>query len=81
MAVCEACGNDYEGTFRLTTAAGEEHTFDTFECAISTVAPRCQHCDVQVIGHGIQHGTDVYCCAHCARESGVDSVSDNSTGT
>jgi hypothetical protein len=30
-----------------------------------------------VVGHGIEaQGNKIYCCAHCARKSGVQGVSD-----
>ena len=72
MATCEACGNEFDKTIEITVA-GETHTFDSFECAIHQLAPRCAHCGVTIVGHGIE-GPDasVYCCAHCARKSGVE---------
>jgi len=75
MATCEVCGNDYDKAFELTTA-GSTHTFDSFECAIHAVAPRCAHCGCAIIGRGVEAGGDVFCCAHCARETGQESVSD-----
>lgn len=76
MAKCEVCGNDYARSFEVTMD-GRRHTFDSFECAIHALAPRCAHCDCRVIGHGIEDGKRVYCCAHCARMVGVTGVSDN----
>lgn len=38
MARCEVCGNDYEHAFQVTTAKGNTHTFDSFECAIHKLA-------------------------------------------
>ena len=43
MPLCEVCGNDYDKAFSVTMA-GEEHTFDSFECAIHQLAPKCAHC-------------------------------------
>ena len=65
MSVCEVCGNDYDKAF-VVTAAGARHTFDSFECAIHLMAPRCEHCDCAVIGHGVEVDSHFYCCAHCA---------------
>lgn len=70
MATCETCGNEYEQTLTVSVAGGEEHVFDSFECAIFQLAPTCAHCGVRVVGHGIQAGEQVYCCAHCARVGG-----------
>ena len=70
MANCEVCGNDYDKAFEVV-AAGERHTFDSFECAIHRMAPVCEHCGCPTIGHGIESDGRFYCCAHCAREAGV----------
>ena len=51
MAMCEVCGNDYDKAFQVV-AAGHSHIFDSFECAIQAMAPRCDHCGVAIIGHG-----------------------------
>lgn len=67
MAECSVCGNEYEGAFTLTPAGGEQWTFDSFECAIHAIAPRCGHCECTVIGHGVHAGGVTYCCSHCAR--------------
>jgi hypothetical protein len=70
VATCEVCGNDYDKSFEVI-AAGAQHTFDSFECAIHALAPMCEHCGVRVIGHGSEVAGRFYCCAHCAREAGV----------
>jgi hypothetical protein len=66
MPKCEVCGNDYDKAFELI-AAGQRHTFDSFECAIQAIAPVCEHCKCRVIGHGTEVGGRFFCCAHCAR--------------
>lgn len=76
MARCDVCGNDYDKAFTISTANGGGGTFDSFECAIHAVAPTCAHCGCKVIGHGVEANGTVYCCAHCARESGEHGVSD-----
>jgi hypothetical protein len=75
MAVCEVCGNDYDKAFDVTKA-GETHTFDSFECAIEALAPRCAHCSCRIIGHGVESGDSIFCCAHCASEEGVGGLAD-----
>lgn len=77
MARCEVCGNDYGQNFTVVMQ-GHEHPFDSFECAIQALAPTCSHCNCRIIGHGVQHGDTIYCCAHCARASGVDDLRDHS---
>jgi hypothetical protein len=40
MAKCEVCDNQYDKTFEVLMA-GKTHVFDSFECAISALAPTC----------------------------------------
>jgi len=75
MAQCETCGNDYDQSFEVIMN-GQSHTFDSFECAIHALAPICSHCNCRIIGHGVQVHNTVYCCAHCARQSGENEVQD-----
>ena len=79
MSKCETCGNDYERAFQVVMD-GQSHTFDSFECAIHALAPKCAHCGCSVIGHGVQAGDVIYCCAHCARHFGAVMV-DHSPAT
>ena len=75
MATCEVCGNDYDKSFEVI-AAGQHHTFDSFECKISAMAPRCAHCDCRIIGHGVEVRDEMFCCAHCANHAGSSGVRD-----
>lgn len=75
MAKCEVCGNDYDKSFQVT-ANGTSHTFDSFECAMHALAPVCNHCGCRIVGHGVEANGSMYCCAHCARESGVSALAD-----
>jgi hypothetical protein len=75
MATCEVCGNDYDKAFSVS-AGGEEHIFDSFECAIHAMAPVCPHCGCRVIGHGVEASGSIYCCAHCAEQEGVSGAVD-----
>lgn len=75
MARCDQCGNDYDKAFELVKD-GRTWTFDSFECAIEAVAPRCAHCGCRVIGHGVEDNGTVFCCAHCASTSNVDGLRD-----
>ena len=76
MAQCEVCGNNYHLSFEVI-AAGVTHTFDSFECAIHALAPTCAHCGCRIIGHGMEADGTFYCCAYCARQSGVTDVKDH----
>lgn len=75
MAICDTCGNDYDKAFQVTKA-GKTMTFDSFECAIAAMAPRCAHCDCRVIGHGVEAAGKIYCCAHCAEQQSVSGLKD-----
>lgn len=75
MAECEVCGNDYDKPIEVTRD-GETHSFDSFECAIHMLAPRCEHCGCTILGHGHEAAGRMFCCAHCAAQQGVEGVSD-----
>ncbi len=76
MAKCDCCGNDYEKAFQVTMQ-GKTHTFDSFECAIHMLAPNCVHCGCRIIGHGVEDGDQIFCCASCARQMGVTGLTDS----
>ena len=75
MAVCDTCGNDYDKAFQVTKD-GKTHNFDSFECAIQKLAPTCEHCQVRIIGHGLEAQGRFFCCDHCAGQSGVKGLRD-----
>jgi len=77
MATCEVCGNEYDKAFTIIEPNGEEHTFDSFECAIHALAPACIHCGCRIVGHGVEQGDLIFCCAHCAKLAGVTGLRDH----
>jgi len=64
QGTCETCGNNYDRSFTVTVS-GKEHIFDSYECAIERLAPRCAHCEVTILGHGVESDDVIYCCDHC----------------
>jgi hypothetical protein len=72
---CEVCGNVYDKAFEVTMA-GATHIFDSFECAVEKLAPRCAHCRCRIIGHGLEKAGTMFCCAHCARAAGGSELRD-----
>jgi hypothetical protein len=79
---CDVCGNDYDKAFQITRL-GVTKSFDSFECAIHAMAPRCAHCDCAIVGHGVETPEAIYCCAHCAhhdhagdRQNGAETLRD-----
>ena len=75
MGTCVVCGNEYDKTFEVH-AGGRRLVFDSFECAIHALAPTCPHCGCRVIGHGVEARSQIFCCVHCARKSGVTGLDD-----
>jgi hypothetical protein len=75
MKPCETCGNTYDKAFEVKMG-GTTHVFDSFGCAIHMLAPRCNHCKVPIIGHGMEARGQYFCCAYCARQEGVDELAD-----
>lgn len=53
------------------------YLFDSFECAIHKLAPNCVQCGVRILGHGMQAGDDIFCCANCARTAGKEGLIDH----
>jgi hypothetical protein len=75
MAICEVCGNDYDKAFQVQMD-GTTHTYDSFECAIHALAPRCAQCGVRVTGHGLEKQGSIFCCGHCAGAAGASELRD-----
>lgn len=75
--VCATCGNKYARMFEVVTHDGQRRFFDSFECAIHLVAPTCDHCGCRIVGHGLEAGTAMYCCANCARSAGERALVDH----
>lgn len=72
---CATCGNRYDKAFEITRD-GQPWTFDSFECAIAALAPKCDHCGCTIIGHGLEEDGVMFSCAHCAGQAGVTGLRD-----
>jgi len=75
MAKCDACGNEYDKSFQVVMD-GKSHVFDSFECAIHSLAPTCGHCGVRIVGHGLEKDGRIFCCDHCAEREGITELRD-----
>lgn len=64
---CEVCGNQSVTCFKVYLGR-EKHVFDSFECAIYAMMPKCAHCRCQIIGHGVQLGDQLFCSYTCAND-------------
>jgi hypothetical protein len=74
-ATCETCGNHYDKSFQVIQN-GATHTFDSFECAIHALAPRCAQCGLRIVGHGLEKAGRIFCCGHCATQGGAPELRD-----
>jgi len=72
---CETCGNEYDKSFEVTMNGGA-HVFDSFECAIEKLAPRCARCGLRIVGHGLEKEARFFCSAHCASAAGIVELRD-----
>jgi hypothetical protein len=36
----------------------------------------CEHCQVRIIGHGVESKGRFFCCSHCAEHHGVQGLKD-----
>lgn len=71
MAKCDVCGNAYDNPLLISVEGRSGRgVYDSFECAIAGMAPRCAACGTPIIGHGSQSNGQVYCCAACATRCG-----------
>lgn len=68
METCASCGREATDLF---TIIRDDLTrkFDSFECAIHVMAPRCAHCQCTILGHPVHHNGGTFCCEHCAGTS------------
>jgi hypothetical protein len=62
---CEVCGKSEDECFEVHLG-GERHIFDSFECTIRGLLPKCPRCGGLILGSGIQVGDLTYCSYACA---------------
>ncbi len=75
MKRCEVCGNEYDKPIEVKKDE-TTHVFDSFECAIHALAPRCYRCGCTILGHGVETGEAIFCSAHCAGQTGETKLRD-----
>lgn len=74
-ATCRVCGNQYDKAMEIRVG-GRTGTYDCFECAIHDLAPICAHCEVRIMGHGVEADGAIFCGAHCAGKAGKKQLQD-----
>ena len=68
MAVtCETCGNETDDPIEVS-AHGKRHSFDSFQCAIDKMAPRCEKCGCAILGPVVTEDDSVFCSRGCAEQ-------------
>jgi hypothetical protein len=65
QASCEVCGKSQDRCFEVLLG-GEKHVFDSFECAMHAMTPKCALCGFQILGHGVHVENALYCSYQCA---------------
>lgn len=68
MAICNNCGNNDKSCLQIIYNNKKYH-FDCFQCAIFLLAPCCQSCGLQIIGHALDISESEFCCNHCLKIS------------
>ncbi len=66
MPVCDVCIKEYEKAFHVIFG-GNSYLLDSHECAAHRLAPRCDHCGCNILGHGVESNDAIYCSAGCLR--------------
>lgn len=67
---CEVCGETREPCFEVHLG-GQRHVFDSFECAMRGLMPKCDLCGCLILGPCVQEGDGSYCSHLCANLYGV----------
>lgn len=70
---CLNCGENIEKDYILFIN-GTEYTFDSFECAVNFMAPRCTCCNSVIMGQGVHMEGEIYCTKDCAQSQTYKTV-------
>lgn len=63
---CRKCGQAAEIPVTVQVGDGSEYTFDCFDCAVETLAPRCPECGRVYSGRPVAFGEHRFCSSRCA---------------
>lgn len=74
MGRCVVCGHETPLSFTVSTGDGHSLVFDSFECAIDRLAPRCASCGIRIIGHVTVSDGSLFCGVHCSQLQGINSL-------
>jgi hypothetical protein len=70
---CLNCGSSIEKDYILFIN-GAEYSFDSFECAVNFVAPRCSHCQSVIFGTGLKDAGVMFCNTTCSEKGQIVSM-------
>jgi hypothetical protein len=71
MRSCKKCGHAASTPVLVGIGDGPEYTFDCFECAIDTLAPRCPECGSVYLDRAVTFGGAQFCSKACAQRRQV----------
>ncbi len=67
MGKCETCGSQNSDLFEIVKD-GVTRTFDSFECAIQSMATKCYNCGCLITRRPHFTGDKAYCCNACQKQ-------------
>lgn len=70
MSKCEQCGEQNENLFEVVKD-GQSRKFDSFDCAIQSMAEKCSNCGCLITGKSHRHGDAGFCCQVCVTQSKI----------
>ncbi len=68
---CRKCGRASEVPVTVQFDSGPQYTFDCFDCAVETLAPRCPECGRVYLGRPVPFGDQHFCSTECAQRRQV----------
>lgn len=72
MSKCETCGSQGSNLFEVVKD-GVARKFDSFECAIESMAIPCKNCGCLITGRQFVADGNSYCCDVCRQHAEVRS--------
>lgn len=67
MKVCRKCHLPARLPLTVQLDQGPKYTFDCFDCAIETLAPRCPECGRVYLGRPVTYAKQQFCSTACAQ--------------
>lgn len=68
MSKCDQCGGQSSNLFEVVQN-GESRKFDSFDCAIQSMAASCDNCGCLITGKQHSLRDEIFCCQSCLQQS------------